>query len=227
MGRSFTDDDSKPWERRADESEVAYQAFKLYLDLGDERSLRKAYTELLLIRQRQQTASGNSGRTSVRSVEQKSKQIPTYYWRWVKLFDWKERALEWDREVERISRKQKLKEIEKTRRENSETAKRFMAAMTLPLVALTRKYQRNPQELEGETLKELFKLSAIGARRIPGLISVLNVAEIGGDGRAPNEFEEAKESASQEPFVLVVPPSNDGKAPCEVDPDGGSGESDE
>jgi hypothetical protein len=225
MGRSFVDDDSRPWERRADESETAYQAFKLYLDLGDERSMRKAYAELLRLRQRQQTASGNSSTTSVRSVEQKSKQIPTYYWRWVKLFDWKERALEWDREVERINRKQKLKEIEQTRKSNADTVRKFMAAMQLPLIAMTRKYQRAPQELENETMKELFRLTAIAARRVPGLIGALNTAEIGGDGRAPNEFEEAKESSAQDPFVLIVPPSNDGKPPCEDDPDADSSES--
>ncbi len=225
MGRSVFDDDSRSWDRREDESERAYQAFKLYLDLGEERTFRKAYYQLLALRQREQASSRTDAAGST-TVGQKPKKPANYFWKWTKLYDWKERALEWDREIERISRKQKLKDIEKTRRENSETAKRFMAAMTLPLVALTRKYQRNPQELEGETLKELFKLSAIGARRIPGLINVLNMAEIGGDGRAPNEFEEAKESNSQEPFVLVVPESNDGKPPCETD-DVDTGESDE
>jgi hypothetical protein len=68
--------DPKPWERQADESEAAYAAFRTFLELGADRSIRAAYRQ----------ATGNS----------EAAQAPGSWNKWVEAHSWSERARAWD-----------------------------------------------------------------------------------------------------------------------------------
>ena len=75
----------KPWERQPKESLKAYEAFKKYLDLGDERSIRRVAEEL-------------------------HKSYPLIG-RWSRTWNWVNRSREYDNELRRQDLKAKKKEI--------------------------------------------------------------------------------------------------------------------
>lgn len=67
---------AEPWERQPGESEAAYAAFRAFLQLGAERTVRAAYRQ----------ASGKA----------EASQVPGYWSKWVSEHRWAERALAWD-----------------------------------------------------------------------------------------------------------------------------------
>ena len=81
--------DSKAWERQPNESAKAFEAFKTYLEMGDERSYRK--------------------------VAQKLNKSDTIIGRWGRDWNWQERIREYDNYVQAETDK-KLVKTEKRRR---------------------------------------------------------------------------------------------------------------
>jgi hypothetical protein len=79
--------DSKPadrhsWERRDDESEKAFAAFKVFLEMGEARTVRDAYRQV----------SGNPG----------ASQAAGYFSEWSSKFEWFPRAADYDRHLFRV-----------------------------------------------------------------------------------------------------------------------------
>lgn len=72
--------DSKPWERQQGESEKAYEAFSLYLNMGAERTITAVVKEL-----------------------KKSRSLID---RWKVRWDWSERVREYDNDQERKAKKE-------------------------------------------------------------------------------------------------------------------------
>lgn len=91
----------EPWERQAEETTKAYEAFCIYRDMGRERSLSKVAERL----QKSETLMG----------------------RWSRTYDWVKRAAKWDDEQERIEReiaqKEQAKEIREMRKRHADLAK--------------------------------------------------------------------------------------------------------
>lgn len=214
-----TTGDEHPWERRNGESESAYKGFRCYLDLGDERSVRKGYVKYLELIDRETAASGSTDRRRIRDRPRKMNEAAKYYRDWAKLNDWAERALEYDRYVERQLQKNRLKKIEEMRSRHQQQCEFTLDLLLRPAMALSKKYARNPQLLERMDDKELLRQFAIMSRRIPGIMGAERGALIGGNGQAPNVFEETKEADGQNQYIVEVLPSDDGRAPCESNPD--------
>lgn len=85
----------EPWERQEGESTVAYQAFLVYRDLSHEpEGLPKEKRTLI-------------------NVAQKLKKTVQIVGRWSKQWDWKDRAMEYDNELQRIELKARKDEIKK------------------------------------------------------------------------------------------------------------------
>jgi len=79
-----------PWERQEGESEPAWQAFKIYRDLGDLRSIHKVARSL--------------------------SKSPALIKRWSAGNEWRRRSLEYDREQDRIKQAEKKRFLEEQAR---------------------------------------------------------------------------------------------------------------
>lgn len=126
--------DRQSFERRDDESEKAFAAFKVFLDLGDARTVRDAYRQV----------SGNPGAT----------QAAGYFSEWAKRFDWFERAADYDRHLFRAETKTVESErVKWTRRRESLREDAFSDAQALR--ARARAILALPIEETTETKDEL------------------------------------------------------------------------
>lgn len=99
----------KPWERQKSESEKAFEAFRIYRDMGDSRTL-------------------------IAVAEQLQKSY-TLIRRWSKAWNWSERCLEYDNELQRVARKAAKKEVQDMRRRHINMA---LQLQTAALEALAR-----------------------------------------------------------------------------------------
>lgn len=98
--------EKKPWERLDKESTVAYDAFKVYRDMGNERSLAKVGAQL--------------GKSTALME------------RWSAQHDWQKRVLAWDDEIERVASEDLMKEIAKMRaRQRKQALKMQLKGMNL------------------------------------------------------------------------------------------------
>lgn len=110
----------KPWDRRADETTKAYEAFCIYRDMGTQRSLSK--------------------------VAEKLQKSDTLMGRWSRNNDWVDRAAKWDDEQDRIEReaaqKEHLKAIKDMRKRQADSGyalqiKGIQALQKIPVTDLT------------------------------------------------------------------------------------------
>lgn len=85
-----------PWERKKSESTKAFEAFQIYRDMGNSRSLAKVGVQL--------------GKSTALME------------RWSSNYGWVERAHAWDAEQDRISRQAQLEEIKKMRKRHADLA---------------------------------------------------------------------------------------------------------
>lgn len=89
-------EDVKPWERQPDETAKQFEAFRIYRDLGDERTTKAVSLEL-------------------------GKSLALIQ-RWSSANKWVERCGAWDMEQDRILRLEQLKDIKKMRRRHADLA---------------------------------------------------------------------------------------------------------
>lgn len=87
----------EPWERQPEETTKAFEAFRVYRDLGSERSIAKAGKQL------------GKNRVTLEG--------------WSSKFNWVERAAAWDAEQDRIARMEQIKAIKAMRNRHAGMAK--------------------------------------------------------------------------------------------------------
>jgi len=90
-------DTRNPWDRRDDETDKAFKAFKLYRDQGEGRTIQKAwyaYAEWNWGPQRADKERAKGGRKAARFFED-----------WSSAHDWQSRARAWDRHLEKIAQR--------------------------------------------------------------------------------------------------------------------------
>jgi len=90
------ENNNKPWERQDGETSKQFEAFSVYRDMGEERSLTK--------------------------VAQQLKKSTTLMGRWSGINNWVERCLAWDNEQDRLLRQQQLKDIKNMRKRHAKIA---------------------------------------------------------------------------------------------------------
>ena len=95
MAKKNNNVDIEPWERQDGETSKQFQAFVIYRDLAEERSLSKVAKQL-----------------------GKSTQLMS---RWSAANNWVERCAAFDREQDRIARQEQIKEIKKMRKRHANT----------------------------------------------------------------------------------------------------------
>ena len=88
--------DAKPWERQDGETPKQFEAFCVYRDMGEERSLS--------------------------AVSQKLNKSKALLGRWSAAHKWVERCTDWDNEQDRVARQEQLKAIKKMRERHAKIA---------------------------------------------------------------------------------------------------------
>lgn len=91
---------AKPWERQDGETPKQFEAFVVYRDLGEKRSLVKVAAQL-----------------------GKSEQLMS---RWSSANSWVERVAAWDDEQDRILRQEQIKDIKRMRKRHASMAKKAL-----------------------------------------------------------------------------------------------------
>lgn len=113
------DPEVKPWERQPGESDKAWEAFRTYRDMAQDRSLRV-----------------------VADTIGKSKSLVD---RWSSRHQWNRRAYEWELELDRQARMETVREAAAMVKRHAQQSQLFMTALTQPAMALIRKIQGDPQ----------------------------------------------------------------------------------
>lgn len=96
MTRCRKTEGSNSWDRREGEGVKAYEAFKTYLEMGDDRTLHK--------------------------VAEKLSKTDTLIKRWSYTWDWVERSRDYDNELGRQDLQAQVKELKKMRKRQAQTA---------------------------------------------------------------------------------------------------------
>lgn len=138
------------WDRRDDESAKAYAAFTGYRDLGKDRSVDKSY--------QQQTVSKTGAR----------RRAPGHWWDWYEAFDWKNRAEQYDANLERQARKQAEETHRRNlrdfgRRQQERAEKLHRAAMGLIDRALERMETLDAADLDAGQLVAALRAGAVAS----------------------------------------------------------------
>lgn len=135
-----------PWDRQLRESKEAFAAFALYRDLGDHRSVAAVSTQL-----------GRSAKLTRRwSVR----------WKWV------ERAIAWDREVDRIKQGAFKTEIVKVAERHAKAASAQLSVLMAPAMELGKRLQEKRVDLNKVSDAALIRMVQQGASPIRNLIEV-------------------------------------------------------
>ena len=161
MGRKKknTDTPPEPWERQSGESAEAFGAFVMYRDMGadgQKRSLAKL--------------GQNLGKTKAQMEH------------WSSKWNWQERVIAWDDEVDRQTRKEIVKGITAMRKEYIEIAN------AMKLKALNAMSKMNVDEMTPKDIKEFLK-TAMEMERISRIPEKDETVESRDDGfiKALNE----------------------------------------
>ena len=126
----------EPWERQEGETSKQFEAFVIYRDMGEDRSLSKVAQQL-----------------------SKSKQLLT---RWSSANNWVERCTEWDREQDRILRLEQIKDIKKMRKRHADTGTLMVAVAQK---ALQKMIDPETKQLKDDvTANEIARLVEVGSK---------------------------------------------------------------
>lgn len=126
----------EPWERQEGETSKQFEAFVIYRDMGEERSLQKVANQLA-----------------------KSRQLLT---RWSSANNWVERCRAWDNEQDRLLRLEQLKDIKKMRKRHADTGTLMVAVAQK---ALKKMIDPETKQLKDDvTANEIARLVEVGSK---------------------------------------------------------------
>ena len=127
---------TEPWERQENETPKQFEAFVVYRDMGEDRSLQKVANQLA-----------------------KSRQLLT---RWSSANNWVERCRAWDNEQDRLLRLEQIKDIKKMRKRHADTGTLMVAVAQK---ALQKMIDPKTKELKEDiTANEISRLVEVGSK---------------------------------------------------------------
>lgn len=107
MAKKKNNVDIEPWERQDGETVKQFNAFVIYRDMGEDRSLSK--------------------------VAQQLNKTKALMGRWSAANNWVERCVAWDREQDRIARQEQIKDIKKMRKRHADTGALMLSISRMAL----------------------------------------------------------------------------------------------
>lgn len=140
--------DRHPWERLEIESPIAYQGFKIFRDLGPERTVSEAY------------------RIHVNRPDKLKPQ--RFFILWASRFRWRERAQAYDDYCERLKLREQDLAIQEAAKRHVKQLRNFGAVLNKFEQILMKKMETNP-DLKGVRLSDLMNAAVRGAAIVPRL----------------------------------------------------------
>jgi len=151
----------EPWEQQQDESNKAFKAFKLYLDMGYKRTVKKVALSL--------------GAKSF-----------TYIYEWSSKFKWRDRVKAWEKDQSRLQLAASYENYKSVCEEHLQQAKQLRQLMRVPTQALALKLKDSNskkdiksvaiEELDKMHTKDLLELVMKSARTLELLVKVERLA---------------------------------------------------
>lgn len=120
----------QPWERQDGETNKQFEAFVIYRDMGEERSLSK--------------------------VAEKLQKSTTLMGRWSGSNNWVERVAAWDDEQDRILRAEQIKDIKRMRKRHADMAATMITAAAKGLKEIMAK----PEEMKPNDVARLVEVAS-------------------------------------------------------------------
>lgn len=146
--------DLNPWDRQAKESPQAFEAFACYRDLGPARSIYKCAAKL--------------GKSS------------TLTGHWSAKHRWVDRCADYDNHLDRIKQAEAAKAVQEMGERQAKESRAFSQMLTLPVNALARKLQKDPEgtrlELEALPVSALLEMIRQCASVYPATVKVERLA---------------------------------------------------
>ena len=130
MAKKNNDVDIMPWERQDGETPKQFEAFALYRDMGEERSLSKVGKQL-----------------------SKSTQLMS---RWSAANNWVERCTAWDREQDRIARQKQIRDIKNMRKRHQGMANAMIQTAAKGLKHI----MENPEDMKPNDIARLVEVAS-------------------------------------------------------------------
>lgn len=166
----------EPWERQRGESPQATEAFRLYRDLGPQRSVRK--------------------------VSEACHKNESLLNRWSQRWAWVERAASWDDEVDRLARLNAVEEVAEMHRRHAQLAVVMLNKVGMRLLGSE---DNNVQAIDTNTLSisELARLAdvAVKIERLARGEPETVVAGAPAAGAAPDEYRAVSRLMSDDDLV--------------------------
>lgn len=173
------------WDRQPGESAPAYAAFRTYLLMGGERSVRK--------------------------VAQEVGKNPTLIGKWSSRNRWTARVDAFEAEAARRADDAAMDVLEKRAARQAELATLAMEAMAAPSIELMRRINENPKLLNQLDVDELTRLSATTARALPRVQAAERLARgqsttnVGGHRGGPLEVEDKSRADAEKRAAEMSP----------------------
>jgi len=148
----------QPWERQPDESGKAWEAFRIYRDLGPGRSL-----------------------SEVASILGKSRQS---IGGWAARHNWAWRAQEYDRYLDEQRVRAQVRQIQEMSERHAEQSQLIMNALMTPIHALLKRLSEDPEALDKLSSRELADLIQL-CNRVSATFPVIAGVERAARGQIP------------------------------------------
>jgi len=134
------------WERLAGENSAAFAAFCAFRDYGPERNIRKAVE-------------------SYEKVEAKREKRYRMWRNWCTQFRWRERAIDFDRYIERLKQEEMRKTIEAQGEKHREVTGKMLDVVSRKLDTM------NPEDLSQGNVTEWVQTAIRAEREVAGLVT--------------------------------------------------------
>jgi len=123
--------DREIYERQPNEKDTHWKGFVIYRDLGLERTINKAS----LIWDPEGETHGIKNPTS---------KVSYQMYKWASRWNWRDRVVEWDRELDKIKRRKVIEEVEKMRMRHIQLSTSIQAVVEQELKKWLKTAQENP-----------------------------------------------------------------------------------
>jgi hypothetical protein len=134
----------EPWERQADETRPAFEAFAMYRDMGSDRTLRR--------------------------VAKQTRKSEGLIERWSRERGWQRRVTLYDDMVDRRRSESAIQAIEQMSDRQARDLATIADSLAEPARELARRFIRNPRLIADMSFEDLVKVTLATGRVYPGLV---------------------------------------------------------
>lgn len=176
-----------PWERGNHETDLEWDAFRRYRDLGPtRRSLARVASDLI-------GDPAAERRTKPEAFKRRLEQ-------WSSRYQWRERVEAWDRELDRRKRDEMIDEVLQMARRHAELSQAMMTTIAQPAIEFLKRLRDDPRRLDQFNDRELLSLTVAAGRVMPAVAQMERSAR--GLGTERGEVSSPSAAAVERDYVM-------------------------